>query len=536
MMQELAQRNYFTDHQILVDPYAYFEAIRALGPVYRLPGQDIVVVTGFAETIEVLGNTRDFSSAMAPQGPAAPLPFTPEGADITPLIEAHRTEFMGGDLVVSLDDQPHTFSRSILSRLFTPSKLRANEAFMTDYADRMVREMVGKGHCDLMREVATPYVTNVIADLLGVPDDDRKLFMEAIDAGVGAGSLDPDDLAQQNAPLVLMGMYFAQYVADRRANPTGDVLSDLAHATYPDGSLPDALEIVRLATFLFAAGQDTSAKLLGNALCFIADQPGLQARLRADPKLIPALIEEVLRLEGSTKMTARLARVDSSIAGVDCPAGTKVMVALAAANRDPRRWDDPEALVLDRPKIRENLAFGRGAHTCIGAPLARVEVRVLLEELLEHTSNIDLDPARHGPKGARKLEFEPSFIIRGLARLDVVLTPEEGFVAPKSATPEAVQPPKRGLFSRLTGRGKAPADATTGYATATTRIGALLANPETRSVIERHFPEVAADPRISMAKSMTFRLIQKFAPEVFTEAALDAVDAELARIAPAANT
>ena len=205
----------------------------------------------------------------------------------------------------------------------------------------------------MMREVVTPYVTNVIADLLGVPEDDRKLFMEAIDAGVGAGSLDPDNLAQQDAPLILMGMYFSQYVADRRANPKDDVLSDLAHAPYPDGSLPDAMEIVRLATFLFAAGQGTGAKLLCNALCFIADQPGLQDRLRADPKLIPALIEEVLRLERSTKMTARLARKDSAIAGVDCPAGTKVMLALAAANRDPRRWDDPAALVLDRPKIRE---------------------------------------------------------------------------------------------------------------------------------------------------------------------------------------
>ena len=275
----------------------------------------------------------------------------------------------------------------------------------------------------MMREVATPYVTNVIADLLGVPEDDRKLFMEAIDAGVGAGSLDPDNLAQQDAPLILMGMYFSQYVADRRANPKDDVLSDLAHAPYPDGSLPDAMEIVRLATFLFAAGQGTGAKLLCNALCFIADQPGLQDRLRADPKLIPALIEEVLRLERSTKMTARLARKDSAIAGVDCPAGTKVMLAQAAANRDPRRWDDPAALVLDRPKIRENLAFGRGAHTCIGAPLARVEVRVLLEKLLEHTAHIDLDPARHGAKCARKLEFEPSFIIRGLSQLDVVLSP-----------------------------------------------------------------------------------------------------------------
>ena len=531
-MQELAQRNYFTDHAILVDPYAYFEAIRAHGPVYRLPEQGIVVVTGFDEMLEVLANTQDFSAVNGPQGAAAPLPFTPQGSDITPQIEAHRTEFMGGNLVVSLDDQPHTYSRSILNRLFTPSKLRANEAFMAEYADRLVREMVASGRCDMVREVATPYVTNVIADLLGVPEDDRKLFMEAIDAGVGAGSLDPDDLAQQNAPLILMGMYFSQYVSDRRANPTGDVLSELSQATYPDGSLPDAEEIVRLATFLFAAGQDTSAKLLGNALVYIIDQPGLQDRLRADSSLIPALLEEVLRLEGSTKMTSRLARRDTAIAGVDCPAGTQVMLAMAAANRDPRRWDDPTALVLDRPKIKEHLGFGRGKHTCIGAPLARVEVRVLLEKLLEHTAQIDLDPARHGPPGARKLEFEPSFIIRGLANLDVVLTPAKGFLMSESASDQTAQPAKPGLFARLRAGGQTKAEAPTGYATATTRIGDLLANPETRAVIERHFPEVIADPRIGMAKSMTFRLIQKFAPDIFTATALDAIDAELAAIHP----
>ena len=107
-MQDLADRDYFSDASILRDPYAYFEAIRAKGPIYQLPGSGIVVVTGFDEILAVLKNTEDFSSAIAPQGPAAKLPFTPEGSDITPQIEAHRTEFIGGDLVVAYDDMPHT--------------------------------------------------------------------------------------------------------------------------------------------------------------------------------------------------------------------------------------------------------------------------------------------------------------------------------------------------------------------------------------------------------------------------------------------
>ncbi len=433
MMQDLAERNYFTDHDILLDPYAWFEAVRAQGPVVHLPALDIVVVTGFAEMVEVLNNNADFSSAIAPQGPAVPLPFTPEGPDITAQIEAHRAAFHGGELVVSLDDTPHSFSRSILARLFTPSRLRANEAFMEVYADRLVRDMVARGGCELIHDVATPFVTHVIADLLGVPHDDRLVFMQAIEDGVGAGSLDGENLAQQNQPLEVMAGYFIHYVNDRRAHPRDDVLTELSLATYPDGTTPDAMEIVRLATFLFGAGQDTSAKLLGNAMRFLIDEPGLQDTLRADPSRIPAFLEEVLRLEGSSKITARLARRDTHIAGMAIPAGTRVLLGLSAANRDPRRWDDPAALRLDRPRIREHLGFGRGAHTCIGGPLARVEVRVILEKFLAHTRHIDMSEAAHGPRGQRRLDFEASFIIRGLAKLELELTPAVELVAKHGA-------------------------------------------------------------------------------------------------------
>jgi cytochrome P450 len=245
--------------------------------------------------------------------------------------------------------------------------------------------------------------------------------MDAIANGPPPGSLDKDNELQPDHPLVVMGTYFAQYVAERRENPTNDILSELANASYPDGSTPDLLEIVRLATFLFGAGQDTSAKLLGNAMRYIVDVPGLQDRLRANPELIPDLLEEVLRLEGSTKMTARLARTDTRIGDVGISAGTRIFVALAAANRDPRRWEQPNEFMLGRPKIREHLAFGKGPHICAGAPLARVEVRIILEQFLQQTSQIDLDEQTHGPRGDRRFDFEPSFIIRGLSSLDVTL-------------------------------------------------------------------------------------------------------------------
>ncbi|MBP6724695.1 MAG: cytochrome P450, partial [Halioglobus sp.] len=169
--------------------------------------------------------------------------------------------------------------------------------------------------------------------------------------------------------------------------------------------------------FLFGAGQDTSAKLLSNAMRHIVEVPGIQQQLRGDRSLIPAFLEEVLRLEGSTKVTFRIARSDTRVGDIEILAGTRLMLSLAAANRDPRRWDDPEQFRLDRPRIREHLAFGRGVHTCAGAPLARVEVKAILERFLEHTKHIGLSEAKHGKPGNRRLDYEPSFIIRGLANL-----------------------------------------------------------------------------------------------------------------------
>ncbi len=420
-MESLEERDYFTDLAVLLDPYEYFEALRAHGPVCQLKSRDLVVVTGFQEGVDVLLNSRDFSSSINPD-PLAPLRFEPEGDDISAQIEA--TQGNGPmDLMVSYDGDRHTASRSLLNPLFTPSRLKANEEFMRAFADQMVREMVAKGGCELINEVATPYVTMVIADLLGVPEDDREKFRKVIDAGPPPGNMEAADQPQASNALMFMGTFFAGYMQERRANPRDDVMTELANAKYPDGSTPDLMEVVKSAMFLFAAGQDTSAKLLGNAMRCLAEDPELQKLLRDDRSQIGPFLEEVLRLEGSTKATFRVAKRKTRIGSMEIPAGKKVVIAVSAANRDPRRWEDPREFRLNRPKIKEHLAFGRGAHTCAGAPLARAEVAVIFDRFLEHTSNITIDEERHGTPGNRHIDYEPSYIIRGLENLHVVLTP-----------------------------------------------------------------------------------------------------------------
>ncbi len=413
-----AEPDYFTDPAVLLDPYAYFESIRARGPVVQLEARDMIMITGHEEALAVLRNQEDFSSATV-LGPTVALPFIPEGDDISDQIENHRAALEGPSLMVAYDGARHTQVRGLLNRLFVPSRLKANEEFMHAFAGELANEAVARGSCELISSIATPLVTLVIADLLGVPAEDREKFRDAIDSGPTAGDINAAGEMQANSALIFMGGFFMQYMIDRRANPRADVLSDLAQATYADGTTPDLIELVKAAVFLFAAGQDTSAKLIGNAMRVLCEDQSLQQRLRDDKSLIPAFVEEMLRIEGSTKATSRLAKRTTTVGGVEIKAGTQVVIAFAAANRDPRRWEAPSELRIGRPKAIEHLAFGRGAHVCAGAPLARVEVRVMLEHLLAKTSSITLSEQHHGPAGARRFEYEPSNIIRGLEALHV---------------------------------------------------------------------------------------------------------------------
>ena len=228
------------------------------------------------------------------------------------------------------------------------------------------------------------------------------------------GALDHESVGIN--PLEWLDDKFCNYIEDRRRDPRNDVLTSLATAKYPDGSTPEVIEVVRSATFLFAAGQETTAKLLSAALQVIGDRPDIQQQLRDDRSLIPAFIEESLRMDSPVKSDSRLARRATSIGGVDIPAGTVVMVLPGAANRDPRRFENPHEFDLHRKNVREHMAFARGVHSCPGGPLARVEGRVSIERILDRMPHIEIDEAHHGPAAERRYTYEPTYILRGPER------------------------------------------------------------------------------------------------------------------------
>ncbi len=203
------------------------------------------------------------------------------------------------------------------------------------------------------------------------------------------------------------------------------MLTDLALANYPDGSTPDVDAVVRTATFLFAAGQETTARLLATGLKYLAEYPELQDELRAHRDRVPDFIEEALRIESPVKADFRLARRAASVGGVDIAPGTPVMLLNGAANRDPRRFECPAEFRVDRPNSKEHLAFGRGAHSCPGGPLARAEGRISIDRILDRMQDIKLSEEHHGPPGDRRFEYEPTWVLRGLHDLHIEFTPLE---------------------------------------------------------------------------------------------------------------
>ncbi len=424
-MSEFDSIDFFRDDDLLVDPYPYFESLRAQCPVTPEPHHDVVMITGYEEVMAVYNDADSFSSCTSVTGPFPGFPVPLEGDDITALIEEHRDELPMSDQLPTLDPPKHTDHRALLMRLITPKRLRGNEEFMWRLADRQLDTFLDRGACEYISEFASPFAMLVIADLLGVPEQDHPRFVEALlrgQAGHGAiGSTSSETLAL--SPLEYLYQQFTAYVEDRRLSPRDDVLTGLATATFPDGTTPEVLDVVRVAANLFAAGQETTVRLLGSALQLIAEDPKLQALLRAERHRIPNFIEETLRMESPIKGDFRLSRVPTTVGGVDLPAGTTVMLLNAAANRDPRRFDDPSTFDPERQNARHHLAFGRGIHTCPGAPLARTEARVSLERILDQTAEIHLSEEHHGPPDARRFHYVPTFILRGLTRLYLEFTP-----------------------------------------------------------------------------------------------------------------
>ena len=409
------ERCFFTDRDVLRDPIPYYRALREHGPVWREPHMGVFMVSGLEEVLELYRDHERFSAIVGPLGPLVEVPQPEPGESWPAVVARRRPEMPMGDTLMSMDPPDHTRHRALAGKFFTPRRLQENEAFILTLADELIDELAARGEVEFSTAYARPFTLLVIADLLGVPREDHETFRSWLGGDMGNVG-DPDGKHVADQVFANLDPYFTRYVEERRAAPRDDVMSRLAAVRFADGSLPEVADIVRLAVVLFAAGQETTARLLCAGMRVLCEQPEVADALRADPAAIANFVEECLRLEGPIKGSFRLALCDTRIGGVDVLAGSILMAVVGAANRDPRVFVDPDRFDARRENARRNVAFGHGEHFCPGASLARTEARISFERLLAR-----LDDLRLVDPGA--LTYAETFIIRGLDGLPIRLRP-----------------------------------------------------------------------------------------------------------------
>jgi cytochrome P450 len=421
---DYAGLDFFRDQSFIPDPYPFWAHLRSGCPVQREDHHGVLMVTGYDEACAIYSDADTFSSANSVTGPFPGFPVPLEGDDISDLIAEHRDSLPMSDQLPTFDPPKHRDHRGLLMRLMTPARLRENEDAMWKLADRQIDEFIDRGSCEFISDFAGPFTLYVIAELLGIPEEDHEIFREELQGKKAKTSQVGHSKSDQmtHNPLEFLYDRISEYVEDRRANPQGDVITGLATATFPDGSLPEVMDVVRIAANLFAAGQETTVRMLATALLLIGERPDLQQQLRDDRGVIPGFVEETLRYESPVKGDFRLAKVPTEVGGVPVAAGTCLMVVNGAANRDPRKFESPDDFRPDRENARQHLSFGRGIHTCPGGPLARAEGKVALERLLDRMSDIRINEAEHGPAGARRYTYAPTYILRGLTKLQLDFT------------------------------------------------------------------------------------------------------------------
>jgi cytochrome P450 len=377
------------------DPYPYYAKLREAGAVHEVrdtDGDRFWLVVGHEEGRAALADPR-LSKSPATVG-----------------FDAGRG--MGPHLLIT-DPPDHTRLRKLISREFTARRVEDLRPRVQRITDDLIDAMLPDGRGDLVDALAFPLPIIVICELLGVPDADRDTFRGWTNDIVAP----PEPLAAHTAVQALRG-YLDELIEDKRCSaPRDDLLSALLRARAEDGDQLSAAELRAMAFILLIAGHETTVNLLSNGVRALLSHPRQLAALRADFTLLDGAVEEMLRYEGPVETsTVRFTREPVSYGTTVIPAGETVLVSLAAADRDPARFPDPDAFDIRRSATAGrgggHLAFGHGIHFCLGAPLARLEGRVAIRTLLERCPELALDPA-----GA--FDWLPGMLIRGTRRLPV---------------------------------------------------------------------------------------------------------------------
>ncbi len=374
-------------YEIHEDPYPVYRRLRDEAPAYFNPRRSFWALSRYDDVRNALNDWRTYTST--------------QGITIEPLrkgIEPH---------IIEMDPPRHTQLRALVSRAFTPNRIARLEVPVRERARALIAPFAARGEADLIADFAAILPMAVISAMLGVPDADQDTLRHAADALLHREP-DSDEVTPAGiAGATTLYTYFDRLIRNRRGGSGDDLLSVLITAE-DEGQHLTHSELLGFCFLLIIAGNETTTKLLGNALYWLERHPDQRALLAAHPSQIGGAVEETLRYDGSTQAMARCLTRDVELHGQQLRAGTKVLLLFGAANRDERHWHEPERFDIGRDTTG-HLAFGHGIHHCLGAALARLETRVALEELLPVLGDYEVDTA-----SARRVH---SGNVRGFASL-----------------------------------------------------------------------------------------------------------------------
>ena len=388
------------------DPYPQYKALREAAPVYHSDLLDLWVLSRYEDVSFVLKDDR----------------FSADRRKATNQLVAQARKmqeegpFAQANTMLSADPPEHTRLRGLVSKAFTPRRIEEMRPRIQEIVDGLLDDLNGETEFDLIEELSYPLPVIVIAEMLGIPAEDRadfKRWSDDLVATLGGPNTPPDALERAMKSGMEMAEYFQGVIAERRKEPKDDLLSAMI-AAEERGDVLNEQELLATCMLLLAAGNETTTNLIGNGMLALLRNEDQLDKLLGDPSLMESAVEEMLRYDGPVQATARIADADVEIDGHEIKQGQMLFVLLAAANRDPAAFPDPETFDITR-EDNNHVAFGNGLHFCLGAPLARIEAQVAFRSLFERFGKPRL--AGDG------VEWNANFILRGPKRLQIAFEP-----------------------------------------------------------------------------------------------------------------